>query len=56
MTIALLFLLVVLIVITVWAFDQRSKRREAEDDAVLARTRADILADHVPFPRGVKLP
>lgn len=49
-------LAVVLLLVTIWGLDQRAKRQDAEDDAVLARTRADILADHVPFPRGVKLP
>lgn len=42
--------------LTIWALDQRAKRQDAEDDARLARVRARVLADQVPFPKGVKLP
>jgi hypothetical protein len=56
MTIAILILAVLVLIDTVWALDQRAKRRTAEDDATIARLRADVLADQVPFPRGERLP
>ena len=48
--------LVLLLIVLLWGLDQRAKRRDAEDDVVLARHHADILADDMPFPRGRRLP
>lgn len=52
----ILFLCVVCVCLGADDLDQRAKRREAEDDLVLARGRADRLSDHVPFPMGERLP
>lgn len=45
-----LLLCVALLALTVWGFDQRAKRIEAEDDLSIERMRNGLLHEQVPFP------